>query len=221
MGALDALFENPPSTDEGLFDPFALLNKEKVKKVTRPKLRAGEVKTDASDFGPVTMYLVLSSFVDERTAMSAIDGWGGDSYVGYTKDNRSCLRIAVTGDTDADTARLATVFNTWKTAFTGNSVTVTATADRVEVDACEPDVVPKARPESDNSLVLPAFRFALVNEVLGDLPRAAAECFSKEFPAASAKVTLDQLTPETEEEAAPLQALGYDLARRCASLIPR
>ena len=218
--ALDALFRHPPGSDEGLFDPLAVLTHEKVKSVARPKLRRGESRTDSGDIGPVTLYLVLSSFITERAAMTALDGWAGDSYVGYKRDNRTCIRIAIVGDTSPDVAAIGRAFTDWKAAFTGNLVTVTTTANRVEVDACEPDTIPKARPESAQSLVLPEFRFQLVNEVLNQgLSLDAGKCFAEQFPSASAKLSLDQLNPQSEEEAKPLQALGAELSRRCAGVI--
>ena len=40
-------------------------------------------------------------------ARSAADGWGGDVYVAYGLDERTCVRAAFAGDTAADTDEIA------------------------------------------------------------------------------------------------------------------
>ncbi|MEY2467527.1 MAG: hypothetical protein QOF21_225, partial [Actinomycetota bacterium] len=69
VGALDKLFRHPPESDEGMFNVFTLLDGQKPKKVLAPKLAAGEKRTGSGDFGSVSWYLVLASFVDQRTAL--------------------------------------------------------------------------------------------------------------------------------------------------------
>lgn len=212
---LDALFRNPPNSDEGLLDVFAAVDAERAKKVETPALRRGETEDDSGDFGAVTWYVVLSSFLEPRTALNAVDGWGGDAYLGYRKDGKTCIRIAFVGDTPADTVEMGAALNQWKAPFTENTVAVSATGDRVELDACEPNVVPSPRAGSGESLALPVARLALFNEVLGGgATRALAECVVNHF---IAQVPLDLLDAGSEAEQQQLFTIGERIGRGCAS----
>jgi hypothetical protein len=212
---LDALFRTPPASDEGMFNAFAILDGQTPKKVSEPALRPGEKKTDSGDFGSVAWYLVLSSFIDQRVAMTAVDGWGGDAYVGYRKNNRPCIRIAFEGDTATDTAEMAAALGQWKSAFTENTATVTPTPTGVELDACEPNVVPKPRPDSADALSLPAFRLGLLTTVLDQgLPRKTSECVVRHFVS---QVPLDKLNSGTDADQRLLFTLGQQIGRGCAA----
>ena len=110
---------------------------------------------------------------------------------------------------------MAAALQQWKTAFTENTVEVTAGADRVELDACEPNVVPKPRADAANALVLPATRMQLMAIVLTQgLPRATADCSVRHF---IAQVPLEKLTSETEADQEALFQLGSNIGRGCAS----
>ncbi len=212
---LDKLFRTPPDSDEGLFNATATLDQQTAKKVSAPKLVAGEEENDSGDFGSISWYLVLASFIDQRVAMTAVDGWGGDAYIGYRENNRTCIRIAFEGDTPADTAEMAAALGQWKAAFKENTVAVTATPDRVELDACEPSVVPTPRADAANALVLPATRMQLLAVVLTQgLPRATADCAVRHF---IAQVPLDKLTSESAADQQLLFDLGSRVGRGCAS----
>ncbi|HUR76804.1 MAG TPA: hypothetical protein VMZ22_02575, partial [Acidimicrobiales bacterium] len=215
VGELNRLFRRPPNSDEGLMNVFAVLNNDPAKKVKRPALRAGERRTDSGDFGVVAWYLVLSSFVDAKTALGAVDGWGGDSYVGYRKDKKTCVRIAFVGDTVNDTNEMTNALNRWKTAFAGTSVTITPTPDRVELDTCEPDATPTPRPDSAQALSLPVSRVALLSAFLsGGVPIKIADCMSRNV---LNQVPLNQLEPATDAEQQALFDLGQRIGRDCAS----
>ena len=82
-----------------MFNANATLNAQKAKKVSAPVLSPDEEENDSGEFGSISWYLVLASFIDQRVALAAVDGWGGDSYVGYRKNNRTCISLAFEGDT--------------------------------------------------------------------------------------------------------------------------
>ena len=212
---LNKLFRHPPDSDEGLVNPFAALDGEHAKKVKRPALKAGERKTDTGDFGVVPWFVVLSSYVDPHVALAAVDGWGGDSYVGYRKDGRPCIRIAFEGDTPNDVVEMTTALTQWKAAFTENSVQVSSTPGRVELDTCEPNAVPKARADSENALALPVTRLALLNELsTSNIPRPLAECVTRNI---LATVPLSTLTSDSDADAQRVFGAAQQIARGCQS----
>jgi len=213
---LNKLFRVPADSDEGLISPFAALDNQHAKKVAAPKLKAGEKKTDdGGQFGVVPWFVVLSSFVDARTALAAVDGWGGDSYVGYRKDSRPCIRIDFEGDTPSDNVEMTNTLNQWKAPFTENTVVVTPTANGVELDACEPKVVPTPRADAGTSLELPVFRFVLLNLFSSsNIPRKLADCMTRHVIAI---VPLDKLHSESEADQQQLSGIGQQVGRGCAS----
>ena len=89
-GAVDDLFENPPTTDEHQLDPWTLIADHSVPiPVDTPKLDAGEKEFDDGPFGSVAWLLLLAERIPVEQALTAADGWGGDAYVAYEKNDRS------------------------------------------------------------------------------------------------------------------------------------
>ncbi len=214
VGDLDALFRNPPASDEGLMNPFALLDDAKPVKVARPKAKSREKVTDGGDFGGLTWYLTLASFIDEKVALNATDGWGGDAFIGYRKNNRGCVRAHFVGDTPQDNHEMGAALEQWRRAFQSDAVSIAVTDKRVELDSCETDNAPAPRAGSDESLVLPIVRYQIAREVLaGGGTQRLARCAVNEY---FSRFSFDQLTPETEAEGARLSSAGEQIGRVCA-----
>lgn len=138
----DRAFHDPPKTEELLIDPVALRHDEPAKRVPAPKLAAGEKKAyDPEQFGVVYLYLMLATRLDARTALEAVTGWGGDRYVGYTKDGKNCMRVNVTGDTRTDTDELEAALTAWQAQMPSGAADVSRKRDVVTLDACAADGV--------------------------------------------------------------------------------
>ena len=132
-----------------LFDPFAFLRREPVKSVAAPRTHFNEDVVDEGDFGSVSWFILLASHVDDRTALRAVDGWGGDAYVTYEAKDRTCVRIRFGGDTPTDVDEMAGALDQWGRAFPASAVKVTRDGDAVELDTCDAgDAVPRAGAES-------------------------------------------------------------------------
>ncbi|HVV38528.1 MAG TPA: hypothetical protein VHC63_18105 [Acidimicrobiales bacterium] len=215
VAGLNKLFRHPADSDEGLLDALAATSGEHRQKVAVPALQPGETRTDKGDFGVVPWYVVLSSFVDQPTALAAVDGWGGDSYVGYRKNNRPCIRIAFQGDTPNDNAEMTNALNQWKAAFTENTVQVVAMANGVQLDACEPNVVPTPRADAANSMELPATRLELLDVfVQSNVPAKTADCMARHIVTT---IPLDKLNSDSNADQQQLFNIGQQIGRACAS----
>jgi hypothetical protein len=122
--AVNALFEEPPTTTEQIIDPRALATLEPPVEVDAPVPSdpdgpVGRPKT----IGALDLFLVLSTAIDPMEALDAATGWGGDAAVVYTKAGGvRCTDLAVVGDTDADTEELATALTAWAEAAPDASV---------------------------------------------------------------------------------------------------
>ncbi|MDP1793389.1 MAG: hypothetical protein Q8K63_04545 [Acidimicrobiales bacterium] len=212
---LNALFRDPPASDEGLMNPFALLEGAKPVAVARPKARSGEKITDGGDFGGLTWYLVLASFIDAKVALNATDGWGGDSFIGYRKNGRSCVRAHFVGDTPQDNQEMGAALDQWRRAFQSNAASIEVTAKRVVLDSCETTDAPAPLAGSDQALVLPIIRYQIAREVLaGGGSQKLAKCAVREY---FARFSFEELTPESEAEAERLVTGGQQIGRDCAA----
>ena len=185
----------PPTTEEQLFDPFTFLNGEKAKPVPAPSLAAGERKVDDGDFGSVSWFLMLASHVDERLALKAVDGWGGDAYVAYQSAGRTCMKVQLLGDAVSDGDEMAAALTSWSAAFPKGTATITHDGATVDLRSCDPGAAtPPPDARSRTGSVLPATRtnFAtgtLESHVPEPLARCAANHWINAYTAASWRPT--------------------------------
>ena len=178
--ARDGAFEDPPKTEEVLIDPVALQQRQSEKQVADPKLQKGEKKAyDPEQFGVLSLYLMLATRLDVRTALAAVTGWGGDSYVRFKKGGDSCVRTNVTGDTAADTDELEGALTAWKATMPEGAVEVSRSGDVVTFTACEAKGVAEPTVEKFDSVFynVLADRISVVLDVASDgTPLGTALC---------------------------------------------
>ncbi|MEJ7844565.1 MAG: hypothetical protein WKF93_02895 [Acidimicrobiales bacterium] len=105
--ALAGAIAVPPTTSEQVLEPDVFVAGEAAVPVPVP-VADGPV-VDEGAFGAFTLGQLLAEIgVDPSTAAAAVDGWGGDAYVQWDDaGGATCVRVAVVGDTAADTAELA------------------------------------------------------------------------------------------------------------------
>src|SRR5262249_12227971 len=153
--AVDRLLRHSPTHDAALLDPMdAVTHRLHTVHVATPALRPGEKKLDAGEFGALTWYLMLAARLTPQAALTAADGWGGDAYVGYGDDGRSCARMTFAGRTPADTARMAGALQQWVAAgASSTSAHVTEADGRVGLESCDPGTAVQAgNDDSDEAI---------------------------------------------------------------------
>jgi hypothetical protein len=141
QAAVDTALRTPPTTDEQLLDPSRYLARESALEVEKPALPEGVPKdgeVDSGDFGAFTWLLVLAERIDPLVALQAVDGWGGDAYVAYTQDGKTCMRMAWLGDTSTDDQEMRDALNQWVAAMPAGAASVTSDGGVVQVQACDP-----------------------------------------------------------------------------------
>lgn len=193
--AVDDAFEEPPTTEEELLDPLRFLDDEDVVDVEAPLADDGAAVIERGDFGAASLYLVLAQRIDAVQALDASIGWGGDAYVNFEVEDRTCIAVVVTGDGAEDTEQLAGALEAWAAAAPPGSATVTRGEGDVRLDACDPGVDAPAVPGSAiGSLQLLATR----NFVLADvLAQGADDAFALCYADAIVRTfTLDELVAE-------------------------
>lgn len=216
IAALDALFRNPPESEEGLFDVFALLNPEEPKRVRSVGApNSAEVVDEGGQLGAITWYLMLASYIDPLKAMQAVDGWGGDTYVGYEQDDKICVKAAFVGDTPTDTAEMRAALSEWRDAFSPTTVTIGTSTERAIITSCEPGAAArKPRADAGSSLDYPVVRMELLAQVFDQkMPANVAECFVNRL---IANTTIDKLLSDDESVAKEMFQLGVQVGQSCA-----
>jgi hypothetical protein len=138
---LDAAFREPPTTDEQVFDPRAFFAHDKALDVAAPALPDGvsdDKEVDAGDFGSTSWYLMLAERIDPLVALQAVDGWGGDAYVAYDQDGKTCVRLNWQGDTSTDDQEMHDALDQWVAAMPAGVASVKDDGGLLLVQACDP-----------------------------------------------------------------------------------
>jgi hypothetical protein len=183
---VDRAFTKPPKSEEQIMDPVAARRAETPVKVAVPQLERGE-KRDGSpdDFGAMSLYLVLASRLDRKTALAAAEGWGGDSYRAFTKGpkKQECLRVAFRGDTLADTTEIADALDQWIAALPAGAASLQRGKDLATLTACDTEgTTAPTQKALDDAVSVLANRNALILEFLGQkAPIADARCVSDQL----------------------------------------
>ena len=121
QAAIDEAFRSPPWTSEHILHPEKYLDGEEAKTVVDPAAD-GEV-FDRGVVGEFGLALILGDDVSGADLRRAINGWGGDRYVAWDAEGRSCVRATFDMDTERDNDELRTVLRKWVDKHDGATVT--------------------------------------------------------------------------------------------------
>lgn len=179
--AVDKLLRHPPTHESSLLDPFQVLaGHTGATKVAMPKVRAGEKRFDSGELGVLTWYFMLAERLPLQQALAASDGWGGDAYVAYTHAGSACARMAYTGRTPPDTARMYAALEGWVAAAPGSPASVTRAGDVLRFQSCDPGTTSRVgRDDSEQAVGLLATRTGLgVGIMRSGVPEAGARCIA-------------------------------------------
>jgi hypothetical protein len=138
--AVDDLFRSPPTTEEQQLDPWTLVvDHQGYLTVPEPELADGEKSFDDGAFGALSWLMVLSQRLPAEQALTAVDGWGGDSYSAFERDGVSCASIVYRGDTPTDFAEMRTALKAWVAKLPQAPASVSAVDDLTLVfESCDP-----------------------------------------------------------------------------------
>jgi hypothetical protein len=208
--SVDAAFDDPPVTEEQVFDPFSYLDGDGPVQVDVPD--TGGIETvDEGDFGAVSLLVVLAERIDPRLALAAATGWGGDAYAVFPRDDRTCIRLDVTGDDATETRELADALTAWVAAAPPSADARTSRdGDLVHLESCDPG--PAAAGGTGGSaaaLDLAVTRSYVAVDALDEGADAdAARCFGSALVngLTDEELAADQLTPAVERKVTAISA---------------
>ena len=195
--AVDDLFDDPPSTDEHLFDPWTLIaDDDEALEVAEPVIADGEEEFDRGPFGALTWYLMLAERLDPVTALDATDGWGGDAYVAFDREGSTCARVRYRADTPEDLEEMEAALRSWIDAGGDAPASVDRAGDELVFESCDPgsdaDV---GSDSSEDAIGLALARTYIAIDFLeGSGDEDASRCFANGLVHT---FTLDQLNDPT------------------------
>ena len=132
---LDAAFKEPPTTSEQIIRPDLYLDDgEPPRDVVKPKPDGGAEVIDQGVMGQLGMILILGRLVDQRTAVLASQGWGGDWYVAWRDGDDACVRTNMVMDTAGDAREMADALR--QAAKKRDGLDVAVTPDLITFTSC-------------------------------------------------------------------------------------
>jgi hypothetical protein len=135
--AVDDALSDPPS-EEVLFDPPLVGTDRAEPRSVSATVPEGVEVVDRGEFGPTTWFLLLGSRLDARTALGAVDGWGGDEYVTYRDGDRVCVVIEAQADTEGDAEALHEAAASWASRSPEGTTKVSLADGVVRLRTCDP-----------------------------------------------------------------------------------
>ena len=136
---VDNLFRSPPRTEEQQLDPWTLVaDHQGFLTVPKPDLPDGAKSFDDGAFGALTWLMVLSERLPAQQALTAVDGWGGDSYAAYDQNGVTCVTMNFRGDTPEDLNQMQAALQTWAAKGPKGSVSVTREEATLVFTSCDP-----------------------------------------------------------------------------------
>jgi hypothetical protein len=103
---VDAAYADPPQSTEQILHPEKYLSRDEPQILALPPLSdtlgTGWHLVEAETLGEFQTNLYLAQQVDQATADLASQGWDGDQYALYVKDDATLLAFATVWDTLAD-----------------------------------------------------------------------------------------------------------------------
>ena len=176
--AVDGLFRRPPTTEEHLLDPWTLIEDDQnAAKVSEPKLEKGDDEFDSGDFGALGWYIVLAERLPLMDALDAVDGWGGDSYVAFERDDVSCVGVNYRADDKQDLAEMHEALKAWVNAGPDGSASVRLDGSQLVFESCDPGRATGAGKDASKDAIQLALTRTYVS--LGFVDAGAPEALSR------------------------------------------
>jgi hypothetical protein len=179
---VDDAFEDPPYTEEHLFDPASYLAKE-AGEAPGLGLDDEDSVVEEGPLGSPSWFLVLAQRMDPAQAFEAALGWNGDAYASYERGGTTCVRAVFRGDTEDDERQMAAALDAWAAGLPGGKAKSIEVRGHPALDSCDPgaDVqIPLAKSSTD-LLLLPNTWGYLEAETAKALGPEGSRCFARKI----------------------------------------
>jgi hypothetical protein len=205
--AVDEAFEDPPYTEEHLFDPASFLAGEGSSRVSVDLPRGAET-IEEGPFGATAWYLVLAERIDPKVAFEAALGWGGDFFAAYEHEGDVCVQAVFEGATATDDTEMSAALRAWRDTMVGDRAELVQIDGHPGIDTCDPgdDVDLELTGRSATSLYLPNLWGYLVADAASTLDSEGCRCYAS---AVVEELSYEQITDPDDGfyESRPFQQL--------------
>lgn len=190
--AVDDAFEDPPYTEEHLFDPASFLAGEGASEV-EIQLPDGAEVIEEGPFGATAWYLVLAERIDPKLAFEAALGWDGDHYKAYDRGGDVCVQAVFDGATAADEEEMSAALDAWLDSMPDDTAEAVEVDGHPGIDSCDPgeDVDLELTGRSETSLYLPNLWGYLVADAATVFDADGCRCYAG---AVIGELTYEQIT---------------------------
>jgi hypothetical protein len=175
---LDYAFDYPPLSEENIFDPTTFLTDDFPEYVipVKPPAGAKNVAGMGNEVGVVMWYVLIATHLDQRQALTAVEGWAGDALTVYEQDDQLCAAMVFRGDTQKDSDEMYTALSRVGTSLLlDHKPKVSIDAGDVLLTLCDPGPSAKAPTVDAMSIFTrPTMRSLLLGLALED-PSVAIE----------------------------------------------
>ena len=211
-GAVDELFEEPPTSEEQIALPSSFLEGDEVVEVDTPELGDDEeLFGEPDDFGMVSLLLVLGERLPWSQAWPAVQGWAGDASVTFRAAERDCIRVHVAMDDDRAADRLGSALDSWIGGRDHASVEVDD--EHVRFESCDPgtDATSEDDTGEPRAFEVLSLRAALVPVLSSGAGSEVGECIADHLllvdPGPARTLELATTSDPTSPAAAEIQGL--------------
>ena len=199
-GRMNRAFTEIPN-DEHAFDPVSFLTGDEAELVGRMRRPKGTKPIEDGEFGVLSWYLLLSERIDPHLALDAVLGWGGDQFVAYADNGKSCVDVRFRGE-DRDAAdKMALALQAWVNSLPTQFATYERDGgEDVTLHSCDPGTeIELTTGQSADAFALPLMRNYLVNIAMnaGQSPQDAG-CIATKVVLES---SVDELAAEEPSDA--------------------
>lgn len=148
-----ALRDDPPTAVDQLAMPVGKYERrDEIEAVEPPPVPSDGEHVATRQLGPYGLYLLMAGGLPPAEALQAADGWGNDSFVAYTLDDRLCVDARIVADSRTDADRIERGLDAWGHARPDESdALVGRDGDTLLVSVCDPGVdVEQTTPDEDD-----------------------------------------------------------------------
>ncbi|TML06833.1 MAG: hypothetical protein E6G39_20935 [Actinobacteria bacterium] len=222
-GELDRAFRSPPTSEENVFDPISFLAHDEPLKVTAPKAPTDSRRVDAlgNEIGAVGWYLLIASYTEQKQAMTAVEGWGGDAMTVYERAGLLCAAMVFRGDSARDADEMYAALKNVVTSLADHAPQLGRQASDVTLTLCDPGPSASvAQIDAASIFAAPTTRSLLLGIALEDpsvSPRQADCAVDKTLEGLDEAHMLQLLGATSEDDPVVGSALGnlYSFTAAC------
>lgn len=143
----------PAAVDQLMLPTGKYERRDELEPVAAPPVPTDAELVYTRQLGPYGLYLLMAGGLPPTEALQAADGWGNDSFVAYTLDDRLCVDARIVADSRTDADRIERGLDAWGHARPeDSSALVGRDGDTLLLSVCDPGADADQRTPDDDAI---------------------------------------------------------------------